>query len=350
MSWICKKCETENPDTMDVCEVCDAIAPRIIDFSYDKLLMGSPIKVKWKAEFCDSVTIEYDGKRIDVSGKEFFEIENPVERDISFFISNIDTTSRMVLYHMDFLDKPKISFNADKLKLKRDLGESVNLTWKVENALSIKMICSDTSSEIDTIGSKTISPVDDSVYTIEALALDGKTIFSENLVIKVFDECKIDYFTDKYYVFPSIPITLSWNVKNAKKVWFGSEEVNASGKKVVEQDHESVYTLFAEDEFGKKEKSITVGMLPVPQVKSLLVPVPNIVNNMSITINQPRYNVNVRFPQVDIDWIKAEVPRVKSFKDLGLNVELSPPSPKLSFMSSIKRVFNNVTSKWIWKK
>jgi hypothetical protein len=151
-------------------------------------------------------------------------------------------------------------------------------------------------------------------------------------------------------VFPSIPITLSWNVKNAKKVWFGSEEVNASGKKVVEQDHESVYTLFAEDEFGKKEKSITVGMLPVPQVKSLLVPVPNIVNNMSITINQPRYNVNVRFPQVDIDWIKAEVPRVKSFKDLGLNVELSPPSPKLSFMSSIKRVFNNVTSKWIWKK
>ena len=24
MSWICKRCETENPDTVDVCEVCDS--------------------------------------------------------------------------------------------------------------------------------------------------------------------------------------------------------------------------------------------------------------------------------------------------------------------------------------
>ena len=25
MSWICHKCETENPDTMDFCEVCDSL-------------------------------------------------------------------------------------------------------------------------------------------------------------------------------------------------------------------------------------------------------------------------------------------------------------------------------------
>ena len=24
MSWICKRCETENPDTTDICEVCDS--------------------------------------------------------------------------------------------------------------------------------------------------------------------------------------------------------------------------------------------------------------------------------------------------------------------------------------
>lgn len=30
MSWICLKCETENPDTMDVCEVCNSFKEIII--------------------------------------------------------------------------------------------------------------------------------------------------------------------------------------------------------------------------------------------------------------------------------------------------------------------------------
>lgn len=25
MNWICPKCETENPDTMDICEVCNSV-------------------------------------------------------------------------------------------------------------------------------------------------------------------------------------------------------------------------------------------------------------------------------------------------------------------------------------
>ena len=103
--------------------------------------------------------------------------------------------------------------------------------------------------------------------------------------------------------------------------------------------------LSAEDEFGVKEKRIDIGMLPIPQVKALLVPTPNIVSNMSITIKQPRYNVDVKFPTIDIEWIKAEVPRVKSLTELGLNVELSPPLPKVNLVGSIKRVFNQIIRK-----
>ena len=106
-----------------------------------------------------------------------------------------------------------------------------------------------------------------------------------------------------------------------------------------------VCVLSAEDEFGKKEKRINIGMLPIPQVKSLLVPIPNIINNMSITILQPRYHVDVKFPIIDIDWIKAEVPKVPSLTELGLNVELSPPLPKFNLMSSMKKVFNYIIRK-----
>lgn len=31
MSWICKNCEAENPDTLDICEVCDSPAPCVSD-------------------------------------------------------------------------------------------------------------------------------------------------------------------------------------------------------------------------------------------------------------------------------------------------------------------------------
>lgn len=31
MSWICRNCETENPDTMEVCEVCNSPAPSAAD-------------------------------------------------------------------------------------------------------------------------------------------------------------------------------------------------------------------------------------------------------------------------------------------------------------------------------
>ena len=185
---------------------------------------------------------------------------------------------------------------------------------------------------------------EDATFEIEVTISDGKT-FKKEISIRVFDECEIDFKADKYYIFPTIPVTLTWNVKNAKKVWLDKEEVEATGTKVIEPEKAVTIVLSAEDEFGVKEKQIDIGMLPIPQVKALLVPTPNIVSNMSITIKLPKYNVDVKFPTIDIDWIKAEVPRVKSLTELGLNVELSPPLPKVNLMSSIKRVFNQITRK-----
>ena len=76
MSWICKRCETENPDIMDICEVCDTQAPRIINFTYDKLLEDSPVNICWEKEYCDKVIISYGGKQVDVTKESSYEILN----------------------------------------------------------------------------------------------------------------------------------------------------------------------------------------------------------------------------------------------------------------------------------
>ena len=177
------------------------------------------------------------------------------------------------------------------------------------------------------------------------MALDDVSFFTEELQIGVFDECTIEFKADKYYIFPSIPVFLSWKVTNAKSIELDGESVEGEGTKVVEPEKAIVYVLRAEDEFGVKEKRIDIQMLPVPQVKTLLVPAPKITNNLAVNIKQPRYSVNVRFPQIAIEWIKAEVPKVPSLADLGINVELSPPLPEFSLRQTIKRVFNHITKR-----
>ncbi len=344
MSWICKKCETENPDSLDVCEVCETHAPKIVDFQYDKVLSGKPITIRWKTEHCDNVSIYYKGETIDVSGKETYIIDIPDERDISFILSNSEITTRTVSFTMEFIERPSISFTSDKSKLRSGRKELSTLSWKINNARKAYLIFADNNIEIPFIGKLEVSPNVTTTYLIKTLALDDESSFTEELQIGVFNECEIDFKADKYFILPKIPVVLSWNVTNSKNVWFDYDKVEDTGYKVVEPDKATVFVLKAEDEFGIKEKRIDIQMLPLPQVKSLLVPIPVITNNLTVNIKQPRYSVNVRFPKLDIDWIKAEIPKVPSLTDLGINVELSPPLIKSGLQRLLKSVYNHIKS------
>ena len=97
------------------------------------------------------------------------------------------------------------------------------------------------------------------------------------------------------------------------------EKVNYSGEKIIEFKKATTCILSAEDEFGKKEEQIEIGMLPIP-----------------------KFNVNVAFPNVEIGMIKTEIPKVPSFKEMGLNVELSPPLSRFSLKQSFKNIYNHL--------
>ena len=219
------------------------------------------------------------------------------------------------------------------------------LSWNIENARKAYLLIADNKTEIPLIGKQTVNPDVTTDYIIEALALDEESSFREELQIGVFKECTVEFKADKYYIFPTIPVTLSWKVTNAKSIELNAESVEREGAKVVEPEKATAYILRADDEFGFKEKRIDIQMLPVPQVKTLLVPAPKKTNNLAVNIKQPRYNVSVKFPHIDIEWIKAEVPKVPSLADLGINVELTPPLPEFSLRRTIKRVFNQITKR-----
>lgn len=314
-----------------------AEAPSLID----KYKVDDADRLLFAKEDFDDITKSQIYKDIQSLGKQFQELLDVLEEYLK--CHSIDD----LLPFDTFLLEKRIQFSSSATKVVRD-KQTIVVKWLVPFDAIVTL--SDKKSvqkwDVDTKGHKSITLSEDATFELEVKFNDGKS-FKKEIVIRVFDECEIDFTADKYYIFPTIPVTLSWNVKNAKKVWLDKEEVEAKGTKVIEPEKAVSVVLSAEDEFGVKEKRIDIGMLPIPQVKSLLVPTPDFVQNMSITIKQPRFNVDVKFPTIDIDWIKVEVPKVKSLTELGLNVELSPPLPSSGFClrRAIKRVYNQLIRK-----
>ena len=269
-------------------------------------------------------------------GNEFVELLSILEIYLSKnSISELEPFENYLLAN-------KIVFSSSELKAIRNEQEIV-INWDVPFEADVTLLQNEIAvPECNKLkGSYTTKLAEDAKFELVVIQQKKKGIIRE-LSIKVFDECKMDFSADKYYVFPTIPVVLSWNVKNAKIVWMDSEEVEAIGSKVIEPEKAMTCILSAEDEFGIKEKRIDIQMLPIPQIKTLMAPMPNFVSNMAVTIQQPRYNVDVKFPRLNIDWIKVDYPEVPSFMDLGLYQRLfsSPPLPKINLMSLIKKVFN----------
>ena len=231
-----------------------------------------------------------------------------------------------------FLLEKKILFSSSATKAVRN-KQTVVINWDIpfEAKISIREKSSGLTWDVDNNGEKAEILTQDTTYELSVKTNEGK-VFCKEITIKVFDECEI---------------VLKWIVKNAKKVWLDGEEVEAVGAKVVKPTNAISVVLSAEDEFGKKEKRLDIGMLPMPIIKSLLVPTPNFVSNLSVTIQQPRFNVDVKFPTVDIDWIKLELPEVKPLSESGLFQKLSPPLPdtRFSLRRAIKRVYNHIIRK-----
>lgn len=237
----------------------------------------------------------------------------------------------------------KVTFKSSVTKAIRN-KQTIKVFWQVPFEAEVNLV----QNNITTIGKGnqgSINVVLDKDAVFELIINKDGVHIKKGIKINVFDECSIEFSADKKYVFPSLPVKLTWNVTNANKVWLNSEEVESSGSKIVEPTSDTVYKLQVQDEFSMKDERITVQVIPIKQKRIILASPPNFSIKQSFAVTRPQYNVGIKFPKIDIDWVKIEVPKVPSFTDLGLNVELSPPLPQINLMTSIKKVFNLITKK-----
>lgn len=339
-----------NEHTGDFEEVLYVEPPKILSFHLanggDTLFKGDIAHLSWNVIDAEKVTL--NGEEIpDQIFSHDTDCENTGLRSFELVATNSCGETRKQ-FNISIIDKPQFDIQCSKAKLRKGRGETCEIKWEIRFAHEVYLLYKDVKEKVASADTLRVSPDETEEYVFEAIAIDNKTTFTERVTIGVFEEAVVDFKANKYFSYPQLPIVLSWDVKSALKVELDDlGEMPHTGTKIVEPTRDTVYRLYVTDEFGITSHNVDIRMFPLPQVKSLLVPTPKLENNLSITVQQPRYNVEVKSPKIDIGWVKVDVPKVRSLTEEGLFRKLSPPLPevKFSIMSSIINVFNHLIEK-----
>lgn len=334
--------------------------PEIHTFDCDKPLCldGDTITLNWSVENYTQVLL--NGEDVtNLSSKEITSDLRTTNYKLEVFNYQKRTSQTLKL---QIHPRPIISFTTNKDKLHKDKGEKVKLNWDVKNAESCELLCGSdilTNAEIkrnNTIGSFAVKPNETTTYTLRVTAQDQKTIIETHIIINVLNDAIVEFKTDKEYVFPSIPFSLSWQVQHANKVQLNGKDVKHTDTITYTNgvDKNTTYRLQVTDEFGTIEYPISIKMLPIPQIKALLVPTPHINETINVSTNVPTPTVSINFPQPELQQVElpshlkatVELPNVQVLEP---NVVSEPnfvkPNFRLPATNLWQRIVNNITNR-----
>lgn len=271
--------------------------PIIRSFQVD----GIPVVAKDK-----EITIRWDVENVS----ELYLNNEPLEVYIRKHVATFDTLGkhsfeltvvnglRRVSRQLDIevVDGPIIYLTSVVDKLRKGGNEKTELQWVVENAKSAVLIDEGKEIPIQLKGQMVVSPSSTTTYTIRATSIDEKQQLEKTITISVLEGSTALFEADKLFSLPKIPVIIKWNVKNAKDVYLDDNLVAHNDKIVKEFEEETTLKLRVVDAFGTYEKALTIKMLPLPVIRTVLAPTPNLVQNTQIINMVPRLNVDIEEP------------------------------------------------------
>lgn len=299
--------------------------PKIKSFraSSDYLVVGQSYKLTWEVN--DASRVYLNGKKIPATVCEC-EVR-PLHIGLKSYELKVENGLKTVAAKLsvNVVENVRIEVGLSLKKLRKRKMQASLLQWDVQNAKKVTLETTDGDSELIPLnGEKKCSPNVSTTYTIKAMALDGITEVSKSVSIGVFAESEVLFKADKTFTFKEVPVTLSWNVKNSKSVSLENETVPLVGKKVVTTDKEKCYVLEVEDEFGTKQVPLTIKTIPLPQIKTVLLPLPKLEKTVQVQHNipAPKVELNVQMQELSVDM-------------QGVNVNLNPAAIKFAKLNSL---------------
>lgn len=244
----------------------------------------------------------------------------------------------------ELLSQMELVFEIDKNVIRKGIDSAV-VSWSVHDARSV-VLKDDNDNVIseDINGCVKVSPDQSTEYSIKATLRDGSSI-SKMLFLKVSEGAIIKFSSDKLYVFPGIPFTLKWDVKNAKSVKLDGDSVDSSGSFTIiggiEED--TTYKIEIEDDFGKLKQALKISLLPIPVVK---MNINNPIFNSNIVLNHGQSAYSMAFSKTpELPNIQIKIPFVETVK---LHMEaprfVESKLSEISLWERFKNSFNHAYS------
>jgi serine/threonine protein kinase len=308
---------------------------------------------------CQEGNIVYEGDEMHISwdvanvslimlnGKKYDGVNSIQERaqwntsgQFTLHVSNAFNSAEAVI-NVTVLPVPQISFKANNKKLRKGKKESVTINWQVQKAKGVKLVIDGKEDEVELSGSKTILPQKSTNCCIKVWGLDGNRLFTKDIFVGVFTEAATSFKADRHYTLPGVPVTLSWNVENARKVELvGTGEISHRGSKEVNPSKDTDYILRVTDAFGQHDETLGIHMLPLPVIKSIQVPAPELKSKTTVVVAPPSFSCDIRMPEIKFETVDLKVPNVPSLKDAGVYVDLLNKKKRdMGLWSKLKSLF-----------
>jgi len=146
-------------------------------------------------------------------------------------------------------------------------GQSVTLTWQVNNASSVEI---EGIGTVDVSGSKKVKPTANTTYTLTATGDGGTKSSSVEVEIAAGPVPVILFSANPESIQAGHSVTLKWEVTNATELNIdnGVGKIQAKGSKQVKPTNNITYTLTATGEGGTRSESVDIEVAEPPKIEA----------------------------------------------------------------------------------
>jgi len=321
------------------------IIPKVVAFTASKKTVNprDSITLTWNAE---------DAEKVLISGLGEFaskgEIKVFPKSELTYSITAFNGVNQSEIHSISIQvndTRPKIqTFKADKSLL---IDESkVRLEWSIEDADRITI-----EPNIGEVTGKDNITVDidrDTEFILHATSYFGITS-SKKIRIEVSKDPPIinEFMPDREFVVKEFPITLTWNVKNAKELTitpFIGSRTNAIGSAQINVERTTTFILSAKSKFGIiSQQETTIFVVPIPIIESLLVPELMLETKLDIRIDRPSSLFPENFAEPIFSVAKLNIQKLVSPK---IEMPSHPSIWKLPDFSGLMEAAKNKVSQY----
>ncbi len=292
--------------------------PKIHSFKQSVInYVDQAVKVHWEAS---------DFTKIRINNKEISAINHDVEIEPGIHQCCLSVLNELhIVNELKELNKilskedsqtikieqfkiPIINLTCDKMLIKKQQDNQVTIFWDIEYAASATMHVGDTQIPLNSMKGSCVLVLSEttSIY-INACGLDRIRTFKSGLVnvVAKYESIINTFGSDKQYSITDVPFKISWDVSYANRIYIKSDNNAILSDNLASQGFD-YYTLrnrvflslCVEDDFGIKEKTIELDIMPKPHIQYILVPIPEIEHHINMGIVTNSISSGVSFPKV----------------------------------------------------